>query len=551
MLFSCASLVLLATAANAAFVDYCNQTGFEHIFDRSTRTIVDYRQPVDYGGDSARYKRDFRGGTTWEANTYFTWRFPAPNNRIFLKKWVEDASDTAHNAWIYATSNDNVAYTTVPAGNIAQVASFNNPGSTYWGYDVTITLPRAVTYFRITYPGCPNTIPTCLNYYVPQISHLCAVNTASGETINDRTCYPPTVPVTDPYKPPCGTLVINDYWSIENTFDHVNTMGGTFGEDRTMTYYLNTADENIDVIPNANSYFWEDLRDPATGSTCLDISAYTNFEMTVRAQQGAGFTVQMTTCNGARFNAPLGLTFSATPETKQARIPLSSWASQGADLKSVKQFSFVSWVNPSGGHIIFDNVQLSGNTAACGGTPPPPPPPPGCTAGVTMLSNTAPYPGSYASNEGSPVTVGTNGRFTTFTPTGAGGYYYIAFPACINAASYTHMQLDISGPAGGSVRVGLDWFGTAACTGSRAGVAMSTVTTTATVTTVRIPLSSLTTATNLGRIKSLLLDTFTGTGTFSIDNVAFVTCPATLAAAPAGVSLFSPPSSGVRRPRRK
>ncbi|KAJ3028542.1 hypothetical protein HDV00_010186 [Rhizophlyctis rosea] len=315
--------------------------------------------------------------------------------------------------------------------------------------------------------------------------------------------------------------------------------------ERALKVVVAARNENIAVIPKSGSYFYENLRDPVTNTACLDISAYTYFEVQLTAQQGTSFTVQLQTCAGTRYSTALTVSFTNTfPETKVARIPLSAWGGQGATLTAVKQFSFVSWVNPSGKEIVFDNVQLTGGpTTSCSSIPTTTTSTipatttaatstvtttvtttPTCPTTFTFLSSNTFYAGSTASTDGTALTRGTSGRFTTLTPTGTGGYFYIALPTCLNASTYTHLQLDISGPAGGSVQVGLDWFSTSACTGKRGGVAMTKVNTTGGVQTVRIPLAGLISTTNLGRVKSFLIDSFTGAGTYSIDYVVFVRC---------------------------
>ncbi|KAI9140192.1 hypothetical protein BKA69DRAFT_1081558 [Paraphysoderma sedebokerense] len=439
LIIAIAGMLSLAFSINSAFVDKMSLNEFERLYKRADYMTTDFRGgDTQHFGDSSRYKRDFVGATRWQNVSYLIWRWPNEMSYDRLLIVTNTVAGSASSVF-YSYSNDDITYTRVTPAMMTNVNSPRNANG-YIETNTTINFPTRIRYFRVDWTPCdPNNI--CRNYWSPSLNHLCAIDTARGEVINDPTCFPaPRNPTTEvnPHPKYCGATVVADFWS-PTVYDGgigVNSLGGS------MTYVNVTRRHNCphEGIGECSQY----LQPPSPiapasrfslrlgpAGTCFDGTGFTHFSMEVNGGAGLSFLIEIeegTTANCAVAALPTAVntsgyaTFTAALSTQQIIIPLSAFGH--TNLGRLRAINVRSFVNPTNQSVLLDNLYFNGRPFQSPvwidrfGA--------GSTLGRNELNGTA---GDGASLE---VFTRTADGKLTLGPRTTGGYWYTNLPICYN-----------------------------------------------------------------------------------------------------------------------
>jgi hypothetical protein len=272
---------------------------------------------------------------------------------------------------------------------------------------------------------------------------------------------PSVIPVGSRCQSATGYVVL-DFCNPMEFKTQTNALGAPFSDNSTMTYYNQTTNGYINLVPAAStSSFYSQFN--TTGCATV-ASTNTGIFLTVSGPQGAtadiGFSHGSTDCNSNVTSNFISISFNTAPT--QLTIPFSHFPST-FNPQYLQSFIMTNFNTPGSAYRIHSLVFIGADSV------------PGCALCSGTVVDTCTFISTVPRTNLLSGTVTDEGSLTSYSVSSDGGlslgtnsdaYWYSTFGAngCYNATNATGIQLSVAAPSNTTFQVVLRWMTDAACT---------------------------------------------------------------------------------------
>ncbi|KAF2866042.1 hypothetical protein BDV95DRAFT_505630 [Massariosphaeria phaeospora] len=260
-------------------------------------------------------------------------------------------------------------------------------------------------------------------------------------------------------------FVVFDFCDRTEFTRQTNALGAPLSDDRTMSYYNQTASGYINLVPrDASSYFYSLLAQPGACATVN--STYNAVRLTIAGPQGGtvdvGFKYGGASCNTNVVTSVVPITVNAG--LTQVAIPFSRFPA-GFNPANLQSFVMRNFNTPGSTYRLYSLVFVGRSDS------------PGCALCSGTLLNTCTFVSTLprtnrlagaTTDEGSLTSYAVSSDGSLALGTNPDAYWYSEFGAngCYDARAVnaTGIQLSLAAPAGTTFRVSLRWRTDTACT---------------------------------------------------------------------------------------